>query len=142
MAQAALPILSNWQIQGGWELVEVVGLPVDARNPNVANLYDSGLQGLVNLVNPAPRDQPFDAAMRRLNGGAPRFGWRSFSNGTASLPDWQPPDVGGYLKDLVKGRLFNGLLEMLGEHPNPLEPCELYLDEVDPARRAYRRVCW
>jgi hypothetical protein len=114
--------------QAGWELVEVVGLPVDTGDPNVVNFYDDGFQG---LARPDPADSPMKAAERRLEAGAPHFGWSTLSKGIASMPDWQPPSLDDYLKDLVKSRLFGGLMEMLDQHRNPLEQADVTIVDQD-----------
>jgi hypothetical protein len=111
-----------------WRLVEVVGLPVDDKDPNWANIYDVSPQGLVNQKFP-----PLEASLRRLLRGAPRIGWDVLDHRGSFLPTWEPPDLEAYLKELIGSQLWHGLEVMLTEHKNPLEHAAFDVTEENPA---------
>lgn len=115
---------------GGWQMVERVGLPVDASWGDTD--YALGEQGPVG----APRS-PRDAARSRLARGAPRIGWAPLAaqlpDGSHALPPWEPVDLDAYLDDLRSGRLLAGVHAMLRDHPNGREHAAYRDREDDPA---------
>jgi hypothetical protein len=100
----------------GWEVIETVGLPVDDGWAETG--YELGPQG-----PPDAPLAPFDAAMRRLELGAPRIGWAGLQLPTAfgptPLPDWEPVVFDAFLRDLVEGQLLRGIRTMLEALPDP-----------------------
>ncbi|CCF85652.1 hypothetical protein [Nitrolancea hollandica] len=110
----------------GWEPVEIVGLPVDDSWANSQYLLDG--QGPVGN-----RMDPREAALRRLQLGAPRIGWPQLTSGALSLPPWEPCDLNDYLKELLQGRLLRGIRTMLTENPDPLAHAAFVEREVEPA---------
>lgn len=109
----------------GWEPLEVVGLPVDTSWNNTG--YSLKEQGPVN--SPLP---PIQAALQRLNIGAPRAGWKGLPFYGASLPAWEPSDLQAYLKETCNGRLLNGIHAMLRDLPNGLDHIRYVDTEEDP----------
>ncbi|MFE7375674.1 hypothetical protein ACFU6E_13405 [Bacillus cereus] len=107
-----------------WKPLEVIGLPVDESWKTTG--YNLGSQGPVN--NPLP---PIDAALRRLKLGAPRIGWTRLTQNGLSLPDWDPSNLEEYLKDILGGRLLEGIQSMLLHEPNVLKHCKYVEVEED-----------
>lgn len=76
-----------------WQAVEVVGMPVDTSWSSVG--YPTGNQG------PVPASlTPMDAAIKRLNRGAPPFGWQPTIDNGWSAPTWVGPNLTQYVKQL------------------------------------------
>jgi hypothetical protein len=90
----------------GWTETEIVGLPVDGNL--AATPYSGQGQGPVN----APLS-PLDAALRRLQVGAPRIGWSRIFVGGVQMPDWQAPDAEKYLHFVLSSRMMQGIAQML-----------------------------
>lgn len=114
----------------GWQPLEVIGLPVD--NSWYDTGYDLNDQGPIQ--NPLP---PIQAALQRLQLGAPRIGWTRLNVNNFTLPDWEPSNLEAYLEDLLKTRLMRGIQAMLRDLPNGREH-EKYVviekDESNPGR--------
>lgn len=108
----------------GWELLEVIGLPVD--NSWADTGYDLNDQGPINHLL-----SPIRAALRRLELGAPRTGWTRLSLNNVSLPDWEPPDLEAYLDDLLKSRLLRGIEAMLRDLYNGRDHDKYVIKEVE-----------
>ncbi|MBS1813315.1 MAG: hypothetical protein JSS87_00400 [Acidobacteria bacterium] len=70
----------------GWQLIEIVGLPVDKLQWSSIGKY-GGPQGLVGALVAAP-----DAAVQRLKRGAPPFGWGPNIATGVPAPAWSAPD--------------------------------------------------
>ena len=85
---------SAYESLGGWQRVELVGLPV--RPAEWSTVGDHAQpQGLLgNLM--APRD----AAVDRLERGCPVFGWRPLMEAGVKVPPWEPPDFAALLDEL------------------------------------------
>jgi len=115
---------------GGWEMVERVGLPVDAGWGDTG--YSLGEQGRIGALR-----SPREAARSRLDRGAPRIGWAplavQLADGPHALPPWEPVDLDAYLDDLLAGRLVAGIHAMLRDRPNGLEQAAYEDREDDPA---------
>ena len=95
-----------------WQPIEQVGLPVD---PSWAHAgYDLSDQGPTGATV-----APVDAAEQRLQIGAPRIGWPELTVNGTTLPDWAPPDLDAYLKEVLVGPLLEGIREMLIDRPDP-----------------------
>jgi hypothetical protein len=113
-----------------WEPIEIVGLPVDDSWGDTGYWLDE--QGPVSQGLPS-----IDAALRRLQMGAPRYGWAPLGQGIANLPPWESPDLDHYLWSLVEGRLMRGLRAMLIERPDPLTHASYVDREHEPAHLAH-----
>lgn len=88
-----------------WELVETVGLPVDPGKWSGVGGW-SAKQGLAGAFAP-----PRDAALGRLERGAPPFGWASKLPSGTSAPLWTAPDLNKLLDELAD--LESGILDRL-----------------------------
>ena len=101
-----------------WEPLESVGLPVDETWNDTGYALDE--QGPLE----APLSPP-DAALQRLQRGAPRLGWPplslAFDGQTASMPAWEPSDLYGYWKETRDNHLTQSLQAMLRALPNPYD---------------------
>jgi hypothetical protein len=81
-----------------WQLVEVVGLPITLPTPGLPSgqedwdklPYDTGKQGLVDAQG-KPTQSPRDAALRRLDVGAPKLGWYATTDLGGPVAAWAPP---------------------------------------------------
>lgn len=112
-----------------WEPIEIVGLPVDA------SWADSGY----DLNQQGPPDNPLrpdEAAMRRLQLGAPRIGWTRLTLNGLPLPDWQPADLEAILRDTMESRLLSGIHAMLREQPNGRDHAAYVEREEDAGNHA------
>lgn len=95
-----------YETLGDWQLIEIVGLPVDP-GPWAGVGDHAQDQGLVtNLMAPRP------AAVDRLDRGCPPFGWRPLMQPGVSVPAWEPPDF-ALLVDELHDTLIPGLREAL-----------------------------
>lgn len=81
-----------------WELVEIVGLPVNAAWNGVHKLDSK--QGLVTALG-----DPRDAALDRFRRGAPFYGWDEQITATLPAPPWQLADPKAMLKVIDKSML-------------------------------------
>lgn len=110
-----------------WEDVELVGLPVPEDWQEVG--YSVELQGPVEQIVPEDLPKgtlaPFEAALRRLENGAPFSGWDSLST-VASLSSfaeentrWRAPDHTDYVHGLLQGVLLASVRAMLEQEPDP-----------------------
>jgi hypothetical protein len=99
--------------EGQWEELEIVGLPVD--EPWGECGYPPDDQGPFEAPLP-----PREAALRRLEVGAPRIGWDSLAHEGETLPAWEPSDPRAFLQELLEGRLLGGIRSMLEQRPDPL----------------------
>ena len=79
-----------------WQLVETVGLPVDASGW-AGTGYSLAQQGPVS----APLN-PYDAALRRLKIGGPLLGWLPVTDTGIPVTPWKPPVFHGFLTELDK----------------------------------------
>ncbi len=116
-----------------WEPIEIVGLPINDAWGDTG--YDGSDQGpLGNLVKPE------EAAIQRLQRGAPRIGWTGLSHnnllGAILLPDWEPPQIDSYFRDLMEGRLLDGIRAMLRDRPKSLDHAAYVDREEDVAHNA------
>ncbi|MDP9072752.1 MAG: hypothetical protein M3N98_01030, partial [Actinomycetota bacterium] len=94
-----------------WELVEIVGLPVDrAQWGDVADL--AAPQGLKAAVG-----DPRQAAVERLVRGGPPLGWWSFLAAGTPAPPWQAPDPTKLVEE-VNLELLPRLHDVLQLPPN------------------------
>jgi hypothetical protein len=81
-----------------WQLVEVVGLPITLPTPGLPSgqadwdklPYDTGKQGLVDAQG-KPTQSPRNAALRRLDVGAPKVGWHATNDLGSPVAAWAPP---------------------------------------------------
>jgi hypothetical protein len=120
--------------QGDWEEVEIVGLPVD--EPWGVCGYPPDDQGPFEAPLP-----PQEAALRRLEVGAPRFGWDPLAHDGETLPAWEPSDPGAFLQELLEGRLLGGLRRMLEQRPDPLTHAAYYENAAGgPGLRLHPRL--
>lgn len=76
-----------------WDVVEVVGLPVD--DSWSGTTYRLGEQGLVS----SPTSPP-DAAVGRLKRGLAPFGWRPVTSTYRPVPPWEPCDPSSYVAEM------------------------------------------
>ena len=76
-----------------WDRIEVVGLPAD--QPWTDTDYDPSDHGFVH--DPKP---PWDAAVDRLDRGAPPVGWPAMTQAGRAAPTWVSPDPVGLLKEV------------------------------------------
>ena len=83
---------------GGWEPVEIVGLPVD--QPWAGTGYDASPQGLVTDLT-----DPRDAAVRRLLRGAPPIGWFPATESARAAPVWEAADPDALVEEVRKDLL-------------------------------------
>lgn len=83
---------------GGWEPVEVVGLPVD--QPWAGTDYDASPQGMVDDLT-----DPRDAAVRRLLRGAPPIGWFPATETARAAPVWEAADPDALVEEVRKDLL-------------------------------------
>lgn len=109
----------------GWEPLELIGLPVDGSWGDTG--YDLSAQGSLDDLMP-----PVEAAMRRLQLGAPRIGWTRLTLNGFSLPDWQPSDLEAFLAETVRSRLMRGIHAMLRDRPDGRDHAE-YVDKEEDA---------
>jgi hypothetical protein len=107
---AALTTPEEYAAEDGWEVVEVVGLPVD--DSWATSGYPTTEQGMRD--SPMP---PIDAALERLAAGAPIDGWSSITDRGDTLPSWEPPDPAGLLFEGVIAGLLPGVQQMLEFQP-------------------------
>jgi hypothetical protein len=126
-APAGTPDKQDLANSGDWELVEIVGLPVDEKQGWSGVGYPLDPQGLVDDGLGAPRDAAFNRLMR----GAPRRGWLSPVD--KDIPAWERPDEGQFLESLMRGRLMAGLRSMLVNRPQPLLQAQYMEDMGDAA---------
>ena len=80
-------------IEGDWEKLERVGLPIDDPWPGTS--YDTSGQGLVDALA-----DPVTAALRRLERGGPPLGWFPATSTGRTAPPWVPPDHPTLLKEI------------------------------------------
>jgi hypothetical protein len=123
---AGTPDKQDLANSGDWQLVEIVGLPVDEKQGWGGVGYPLDPQGLVDEGLVAPRD----AAFNRLIRGAPRKGWLSPVD--KDIPAWERPDEGRFLESLMRGRLMAGLRSMLVNRPQPLLQAQ-YVEDMGHA---------
>ncbi len=93
------------QDDGHWQLVEVVGLPVDKRFSGVFDL--AAPQGLVGALG-----DPMAAALDRFRRGAPFYGWWPQVTPTLAAPPWQLADPVAMLK-LVRAEMLAPIRDMV-----------------------------
>lgn len=87
--------VKDFVAQPDWKAVEVVGLPVDGTWSTTG--YPTGSQG------PVPASlSPYDAAINRLNRGAPPFGWQPTLDNGWPAPTWTGPELQTFVKQLQK----------------------------------------
>lgn len=80
-------------IEGDWEKLERVGLPIDDPWPGTS--YDTSGQGMVDSLG-----DPVDAALKRLERGGPPLGWFPATSTGRTAPPWVPPDHPTLLKEI------------------------------------------
>src|SRR5262249_3809164 len=100
----------------GWTGMELVGLAVDGNL--AATPYSGQDQGPVNAPLP-----PLEAALRRLQVGAPRIGWNQIFVGGVQMPEWQAPDAERYLHFVLGSRMMQGIAQMLSNTQSASELC-------------------
>jgi hypothetical protein len=117
----------------GWEAIEMIGLPIDEEWNDID--HHLSRQGPVDQPVPPMSGtlNPFDAAMRRLQLGAPRIGWTRLTLNSISLEDWKSPELGSYLSELPGSSLLRGVHNMLREHPNGFEHSTYVIVEQEAA---------
>jgi hypothetical protein len=81
-----------------WELIELVGLPIDATWGGTA--YSSRQQGLI-----ATPSDPDTAAVERLKRGLAPFGWAAFTQTGRPIPPWSAPDPIRYVEEAQQSML-------------------------------------
>lgn len=83
----------------GWEPLEIVGLPVPrpAWNGLGRHADDQGMIGALTT--------PQQAALQRLQRGAPRLGWGSFLESGTPAPPWLQPNFADLINDVNLGLL-------------------------------------
>lgn len=110
----ALTTPEEYAAQENWEVIELVGLPVD--DEWAASGYSTAEQGMRDAPQP-----PVEAALERLAAGAPLDGWSTLTDRGDTLPSWEPPDPNGFLFEGVIAGLLPGVRQMLEAQP-PLAP--------------------
>jgi len=77
-----------------WKPFEIVGLPYDTDAWSATN-YEGKEQGLVDALT-----DPFDAAVQRLERGAPRAGWWPTTESGHQAPAWDTPAPDQLVKEI------------------------------------------
>ncbi|HJW91693.1 MAG TPA: PASTA domain-containing protein [Anaerolineales bacterium] len=106
-----------------WQLVDVVGLPVDGSWDSTG--YNTGGQGLVDPTDPFIRPlPPQEAALDRLIAGAPFTGWHNINDRGQSLPSWEQPDLKAFLLEQLAPGFLENVRQMLENEPDPEKHAE------------------
>ena len=98
-------LASGAQDDGRWQLVEVVGLPVDSRFAGVFSL--DAPQGPTGALR-----SPRDAALDRFRRGAPFYGWLPEPAPGITAPTWMLADPQAILK-LIEAKVLGPLHQMV-----------------------------
>ncbi len=93
------------QEDGHWQLVEVVGLPVDKRFSGVFDL--AAPQGPAGALG-----DPMSAALDRFRRGAPFYGWQPQVTPALAAPPWQLADPVAMLK-LIRAEMLEPIRDMV-----------------------------
>jgi hypothetical protein len=106
-----------------WELVEIVGLPVDS---SWSGLFDlDAPQGLL----PTPGD-PVDAALDRFRRGAPFYGWDEQLTATITAPPWVLADPKAMIK-VMQDNMLDPLRQMISTAAPP-DQADFSVDHILP----------
>lgn len=94
-AEVSITTLDEIVNADDWKPLELVGLPIDQPWPGTA--YDAGDQGFVDA--PVP---PVEAALSRIERGAPPVGWDARTPGGLDAPRWDEPDPAALVKEIQR----------------------------------------
>jgi hypothetical protein len=120
--------LSSYAIvnSASWVAVETVGLPIKP-GTFAGSGYSTANQGLVSA--PVP---PVDAAIRRLQTGAPQLGWPAEIVPGRPAPPWIPPAVSPLIADL-QHNVLDDVRHMLGASSGQSDDVDVIIDKPIPA---------